>query len=145
MSGFKTITWSRRSQLQSASHTNQDREPGQGWGLTEGPVSPPSGAGLGGRGVGCSGLAQPRSWRQHTLWSHTTSPLSSEHKAIHTASAAAHRDNQSRQHTSTRVMKATQVSIDFQSDSNYTLKNTKKMSCYKNNCEHKFCQNFLKP
>ena len=126
MSGFKTITWSRRSQLQSASHTNQDREPGQGWGLTEGPVSPPSGAGLGGRGVGCSGLAQPRFWRQHTLWSHTTSPLSSEHKAIHTASAAAHRDNQSRQHTSTRVMKATQVSIDFQSDSNYTLKNIKK-------------------
>lgn len=126
-----TITWSRRSQLQSASHTNQDREPGQGWGLTEGPVSPPSGAGLGGRGVGCSRLAQPRSWRQRTLWSHTTSPLSSEHKAIHTASAAAQRNNQSREETadnttSTRVMKATRVSIDFQSESNYTLKNTNK-------------------
>lgn len=70
-----------------------------------------------------------RSQRQRALRTHTTSPLFSEHKAIHTASA--HKDNRCHKETadnttSTQVIKTTQVSINFQSYSNYTLKNTKK-------------------
>ena len=85
--------------------------------------------GWGGRGAGCSGLAQPRSWHQRTTVTHHLPSVLGAQGHPHGHCRCTQRTGASRIQPTTQQAQSyetTQVSIDFQSDSNYTLQNTNK-------------------